>query len=63
MDDLPLEQHSKELTVHAQAVEDGDNGFASQPVYGKDYNPDHDKKDMDRLGRKQELKRRFRYCE
>lgn len=60
---LKLEDHSKHTTVHAQAVEEDDNGFANQPEYGRSYDPAHDKKDMFRLGRKQELKRRFKYCE
>ena len=52
-----------DTTVHAEAVDDGDNGFEDQPVYGKGYDPTNDKRDMYRLGRKQELKRRFKYCE
>lgn len=50
--------------VHAQAVDHGDNGFADQPVSaGNEYDPAADKRDMYRLGKKQELKRRFKYCE
>ncbi|TKA68828.1 hypothetical protein B0A55_08729, partial [Friedmanniomyces simplex] len=51
----------KGTEVHALAVEDGDNGFADQPQYGEKYDASHDKRDMYRLGRKQELKRRFKY--
>lgn len=58
VDESPRREH-----IHAAAVDDGDNGFAAQPEYGKGYDPSHDKRDMYRLGRKQELKRRFKYCE
>ncbi|KAK3680311.1 hypothetical protein LTR37_021346 [Vermiconidia calcicola] len=62
MDNIELEQYPKKgAEFHAQAVYDGDNGFAVQPEYGKAYNPEYDQRDMDRMGRKQELKRRFKY--
>lgn len=64
MEKIPFDTVLKpDTTVHAQAVESGDNGFLEQPEYGSSYDPAHDKRDMYRLGRKQELKRRFRYCE
>lgn len=50
-------------TVHALAADNGDNGCSEQSEYGWNYNPAHDKRGMLRLGRRQELKRRFRYCE
>lgn len=64
MEKLHLDSALKpDTSVHAQAIDDGDNGFLAQPEYGSKYDPAHDKRDMFRLGRKQELKRRFRYCE
>lgn len=45
-----------DTSVHAQST-DGDNGFLAQPEYGSKHGPAHDKRDMFRLGRKQELKR------
>ena len=64
MEKVPLDSLLKpDTTVHAQALDDGDNGFTAQPEYSSNYDSSHDKRDMLRLGRKQELKRRFRYCE
>ena len=59
---IKLDDYDKKTTVHAKAVDEDDNGFANQPAYGEKYDPSHDKRDMYRLGRKQELKRRFKYC-
>ncbi|KAK3639639.1 hypothetical protein LTR22_017372 [Elasticomyces elasticus] len=61
MNDIQLQDYRKGSSVPFHATDEGDNGFANQPEYGKRYNPSDDKRDMYRLGRKQELKRRFRY--
>ncbi|KAK5128122.1 hypothetical protein LTR08_004193 [Meristemomyces frigidus] len=61
MDNIQLEQYGKKSAVHAHAFDDGDDGLASPAEYGKKYNSKDDDRDMYRLGRKQELKRRFKY--
>ncbi|KAK3636192.1 hypothetical protein LTR56_014355 [Elasticomyces elasticus] len=61
MNDIQLQDYRKGSSVRAQSIGAGDQGFANQPEYGKRYDPDSDQRDMYRLGRKQELKRRFRY--
>ncbi|KAK5682094.1 hypothetical protein LTS10_005219 [Elasticomyces elasticus] len=61
MNDIQLQDYRKGSSVRAQSTGAGDQGFANQPEYGKRYDPDSDQRDMYRLGRKQELKRRFRY--
>jgi hypothetical protein len=44
MEDIHLGEYAKQTSVHAQAVEDGDNGFENQPEYGRKYDPRHDKR-------------------
>ena len=46
--------------VHAVANANQDLAF-QQSVGSQEYAPDHDIRDMRRLGRKQEVKRRFRF--
>ncbi|TKA48065.1 hypothetical protein B0A54_01557 [Friedmanniomyces endolithicus] len=50
---------SKESEVNAEPAL-GDDGDVAQ-VHGRDYDPAHDQRDMRRLGKRQELKRRFRF--
>ena len=54
------------LSAHNGTIEVDQNGFDNDPDLhqideGERYDPTHDKRDMRRLGRKQEMKRRFRF--
>jgi len=46
MDDVQLEEYPKTTSVFAQAVNDGDNGFATQPEYDRKYHPNEDRRGM-----------------
>lgn len=62
MADIRLQDLRKpDTSVHAQATEVGD-GFENQPENEDRYDPTNDKRDMYRLGRRQQLNRRFKYC-
>ena len=62
MEKLQLQKLRKpDTSVHAQAVELGD-GFEDERKSGDGYDATNDKRDMYRLGRRQELNRRFKYC-
>lgn len=66
MERIKLAPKPKDDTnIYARALDEKaiQESFVDQPEYGVNYNPSNDKRDMYRLGRKQELKRRFKYCE
>lgn len=62
MADIQLQDMSKQARQRTNDFQKED-GFENQPDIDKDYDPSHDKRDMYRLGKRQQLKRRFRYCE
>ena len=61
MDDYP--KTGPVVEEKAVTADELENDFQHQPEYGAKYDPSHDKRDMYRLGKRQELKRRFKYCE
>jgi len=61
MEDIHLQQYPKQSSQQVQQLPN-DEDFDDQPKYGRNYDAAHDKRDMYRLGKKQELKRRFKYC-
>ncbi|KAF2717936.1 amino acid transporter [Polychaeton citri CBS 116435] len=65
MGSASLSQHSQEPTLHATQASNSDNQLdldnPVRPEHVRSYNPRYDKRDMYRLGKKQELKRRFKY--
>jgi len=62
MEHIQLEDYSKHPTEQVRVIQEVDDGFQDQPDLDGDYDPSGDKQDMYRLGKKQQLKRRFRYC-
>jgi len=44
MGDIQLDDFSKRTASHTRVVEDGFNGFASQPEPGRKYDPSEDKR-------------------
>ena len=65
MNGTELKDGLKGVDVQSRAISAGDIGFADQTGYADDGQSnalDHDKRDMWRLGKRQELKRRFKYC-
>lgn len=44
MSEVHLETREKDSAVHAQSVDDGVNGFDTQPQYGRGYDPGNDKR-------------------
>ncbi|KAK5166663.1 uncharacterized protein LTR77_008207 [Saxophila tyrrhenica] len=61
MADIQLQELNKQPGYTATPIKHEDDGFQDQPDLDRDYDPSHDKRDMYRLGKKQQLKRRFRY--
>ncbi|KAK5124732.1 hypothetical protein LTR85_001445 [Meristemomyces frigidus] len=61
MDDIQLNDYPKHPAGDVKAVAAIDDGFEDQPDLGGRYDATQDKRDMYRIGKKQELKRRFRY--
>ncbi|KAF2172080.1 hypothetical protein M409DRAFT_62895 [Zasmidium cellare ATCC 36951] len=60
MQNVPLESYPKTNVVDERGVSpDADSDLQQLP--GRNYDPSYDKRDMRRLGKKQELKRRFRF--
>ncbi|KAK6434235.1 hypothetical protein LTR95_009585 [Oleoguttula sp. CCFEE 5521] len=53
-------EESEQGHTHVALPLDNEDGFLDQPEYGRKYDYTHDKKDMSRLGRRQQLKRRFK---
>lgn len=47
MESIQLDKYGQNTTIHAQAEEDGANGFDKQPEYGRNYDPSDDKRGMD----------------
>ncbi|KJX99138.1 amino acid permease like protein [Zymoseptoria brevis] len=61
METAQMEQFGKEQIVDSRDV-DADSDLVNQEqLPGRNYDPMHDNRDMRRLGKKQELKRRFRF--
>ena len=61
MDNIQLQEFSKDPAVQTAIIETDGDGFQDQPDMDKDYDPSQDRRDMYRLGKRQQLKRRFRY--
>jgi len=62
MEHIELEEYPKHAAEQVREIPEVDDGFQDQPDLGSRYDPGEDKRDMYRLGKRQELKRRFRYC-
>ena len=52
-----------DATVFAHDLEDKHGGFIEETYVEDNYDPTHDKRDMYRMGRRDQLRRRFKYCE
>ncbi|KAK4983107.1 hypothetical protein LTR50_007416 [Elasticomyces elasticus] len=61
MQELPLRELPKGPVEAQTAAFDGDDSDVQQSPATRSYDPSHDKRDMRRLGKRQELKRRFRF--
>lgn len=61
MNDIHLQEFSKQPNLQEAIIETDGDGFQDQPDLDKDYDPSQDRRDMYRLGKRQQLKRRFRY--
>lgn len=59
MQNIELQDHAKGSNISPREDELSDSDV--QQVSGKNYDPTPDKRDMRRLGKRQELKRRFRF--
>lgn len=44
MESIQLDKYGQNATIHAQAEDDGANGFDKQPEYGRNYDPSDDKR-------------------
>ena len=62
MDDVQLNDYPKHPSGYVEAVAATDNGLGDRTNASGHYDATQDKRDMYRIGKKQELKRRFRYC-
>lgn len=62
MDNVQLRDIAKQPEQQTVYIEADGDGFQDQPDVGKGYDPSHDRRDMYRVGKRQQLKRRFKYC-